>query len=811
MSLDSRAHAPPALVPATSPSLKSFRTNPPPSPPTPYRDGDTLSNAAWHLILFNPHIPEHVLAPDGYDTLFSPPKPFTQRMWAGGSFDFNVAASSSSHPLASSESGNDGGEERPIRFNPLRVGQRVRQITRVDRVERKSGSRGNTLFVWLKKEVENEEGLALTELRCLAYMQHSNEPKTIRHIAAPTISDFHAEINPTPVMLFRYSSLTFNSHLIHYDTKYSQEVEGYPDCLVHGPLTSTFLIDLMNRNLPNPRARIHFYSYRALSPLVVSHQFTVHGKAITLDTPTESKVTKSRLYNLWASNNQGGLAMKGTAHIEESTGESTGESTLLEGILMVEEQRLRTVAPKMELAISGLVSAGFFYAYRWSQHSFNALQSAVPYPPPRSQSPSVDSSPTDVSDPSNPGAVAAAYSLRSQFEGEYVVITGVVSKAVGVNPILCGSSGDIEAVVYQHTVRRHFSKWSEFWNEWTKETSIVGQVFRAVPFAISSSPSSASTVTPSRAGAVVGAATRAAVATATPAVDVQVPTLQPVAIVPELSSLHSDLDLPTVSTRFVQSSPPSFGQVAMDIVHGERQVGIETIEKALPLGSSITAVGQLVFPDDPRTLSPSPSTTTTLVASTTTGPSPSASSISGNLLPTIVKPKPSSTTPTNLPYILTRRSFAELLEDRRSTIKFLWWLFVISSTVCGVLLGRRIWARLSAFMERRRIQKLKDAAKEKRRRRSVARMERRRDRTGNGRDNSGENGDTDEEKPDPATLPKSSTWQWLDWLPWLRFSNSRTAKPRKFDIFDEYDDEEDSDLCVVCLENERNEGYYEKD
>ena len=39
-----------------------------------------------------------------------------------------------------------------------------------------------------------------------------------------------------PVLLFRYSALTFNGHRIHYDRDYVTKVEGYPGLMFHGPL-----------------------------------------------------------------------------------------------------------------------------------------------------------------------------------------------------------------------------------------------------------------------------------------------------------------------------------------------------------------------------------------------------------------------------------------------------------------------------------------------------------------------------------------------------------------------------------------------
>src|SRR5699024_12074615 len=57
-------------------------------------------------------------------------------------------------------------------------------------------------------------------------------------------------VTPDPVLLFRYSALTFNSHRIHYDAPYTQEVEGYPGLVVHGPLVATLLLDLLHEHMP---------------------------------------------------------------------------------------------------------------------------------------------------------------------------------------------------------------------------------------------------------------------------------------------------------------------------------------------------------------------------------------------------------------------------------------------------------------------------------------------------------------------------------------------------------------------------------
>ena len=46
-----------------------------------------------------------------------------------------------------------------------------------------------------------------------------------------------------PVLLFRYSALTFNGHRIHYDRDYVTKVEGYPGLIFHGPMQAALQVE----------------------------------------------------------------------------------------------------------------------------------------------------------------------------------------------------------------------------------------------------------------------------------------------------------------------------------------------------------------------------------------------------------------------------------------------------------------------------------------------------------------------------------------------------------------------------------------
>ena len=98
------------------------------------------------------------------------------------------------------------------------------------------------------------------------------------------------EIAPDPVLLFRYSALTFNGHRIHYDRRYVTEVEGYPGLVVHGPLIATLLLDLLRRERPDAEvATFRFKAIRPtfdLQPMAVNGAPAADGKTVHLWAPT---------------------------------------------------------------------------------------------------------------------------------------------------------------------------------------------------------------------------------------------------------------------------------------------------------------------------------------------------------------------------------------------------------------------------------------------------------------------------------------------------------------------------------------------
>lgn len=121
---------------------------------------------------------------------------------------------------------------------------------------------------------------------------------------APSDAEFRHKIKPTKDLLFRFSALTFNAHSIHLDTSYTQNVEGYPALLVHGPLTLTLLLTVLQSYLVESNRAIREIEYRNLCPLYVDEDLTICGK------PRADK--GSGAWDIWIEGHNGGLAVRGT-------------------------------------------------------------------------------------------------------------------------------------------------------------------------------------------------------------------------------------------------------------------------------------------------------------------------------------------------------------------------------------------------------------------------------------------------------------------------------------------------------------------
>ncbi len=162
----------------------------------------------------------------------------------------------------------------------------------------KDGRSGRLVFVTLRHRHFADGALSIDEEQDIVYRDAGSA--AAKAPEAPKDAAWSEPFTPDPVLLFRYSALTYNGHRIHYDVPYAREEEGYPDLVVHGPLTATLLMGAAEAHAGRPLAG---FTFRGVSPLFVDKPFRLSGGA----TDAGGKM------DLWAEGPNASLAMLATA------------------------------------------------------------------------------------------------------------------------------------------------------------------------------------------------------------------------------------------------------------------------------------------------------------------------------------------------------------------------------------------------------------------------------------------------------------------------------------------------------------------
>ncbi|WBO21978.1 FAS1-like dehydratase domain-containing protein [Sphingomonas abietis] len=214
------------------------------------RDGDIAPELS-HWFNFLPYCPLDQTGSDGHPAKggFLPPIELPRRMWAGSDMQFH---------------------------RPLCVGRDIRRVSTILDVTEKDGRSGKLAFVKVQHRVSDAGGDLLTERQDIVYREAVQAPTAPPPPnPAPASPAWSRKIKPSPVLLFRFSAMTFNSHRIHYDRPYAVETEFYPGLVVHGPLLATLLMYEFKERYPE--ADIEGYKFRAVRPVFDLAPFYVCG------------------------------------------------------------------------------------------------------------------------------------------------------------------------------------------------------------------------------------------------------------------------------------------------------------------------------------------------------------------------------------------------------------------------------------------------------------------------------------------------------------------------------------------------------
>lgn len=215
--------------------------------------GDALP-AGWEGVFFPFAVPFADLRPDGTPARdgILPEIDLPRRMYAG---------------------------EDTVFSHDLRLGDVVTQTASAGALAEKAGSSGRLVFADIEREFSVDGDVIVRSTWHDVFLESADGPARPprRDPSTATQAAWIDEMVLDARHLFRFSALTFNTHLVHYDRHWARKSEGLDDLLVHGPLMRILLVDAARRHAPD--RRIAALRVRVTAPAFVDTPIRLCGSS----------------------------------------------------------------------------------------------------------------------------------------------------------------------------------------------------------------------------------------------------------------------------------------------------------------------------------------------------------------------------------------------------------------------------------------------------------------------------------------------------------------------------------------------------
>ena len=162
-----------------------------------------------------------------------------------------------------------------VRFKKdILLNSKVKKISKIKNIENKSHGKKIIYFVTINHLHKIKNEVFLEENQNLVFISKDYQSKRkIFFVKKKDLLLLHKKnFSFNNIMLFRYSAITYNSHRIHYDIKYTREEEGYKDLLVHGPFLAKYALDEFMINI---KSKLKMFEFKMLRPVLVNEKINL--------------------------------------------------------------------------------------------------------------------------------------------------------------------------------------------------------------------------------------------------------------------------------------------------------------------------------------------------------------------------------------------------------------------------------------------------------------------------------------------------------------------------------------------------------
>ena len=240
------------------------------------RAGDPLP-PLWHGLFCTAKLPPARLGADGLakdEGLLPAAADFPNKLFGGARFAF---------------------------LRPLRIGDRILKESEVMSFDLKEGRSGAFIVGLVQHRISTEDGVAVVEENDIIFRPASTPSaggSSAKDPPPPPAADIVRTVTPDPVLMFRHSAVTFNSHRIHYDRDYVA-AKGYPGLLVQGTLIARLMLDMLAGEAPD--FAVGSFSFRSGKSVYDNGDFTI---GLTIEDGSAE---------FWAADSEGFIGMTATA------------------------------------------------------------------------------------------------------------------------------------------------------------------------------------------------------------------------------------------------------------------------------------------------------------------------------------------------------------------------------------------------------------------------------------------------------------------------------------------------------------------
>ena len=193
-----------------------------------FKEGDILPKG-WHFFMLAGETRKSELRKDGFPGLGVPiPDLGLPRLLLGG---------------------------RTVAYNEeIIIGSVIEKSSFIKSITEKTTKNGQMAIVTIQHELRSIDAYtpAIVETQTYILLEEQKvKNKTLEESAESQlpIGNLRKQYMPDETLIFQYSALGFNSHKIHLDRNYTQQVEGLPDLVVNGGLSTLLLTEWMRTDL----------------------------------------------------------------------------------------------------------------------------------------------------------------------------------------------------------------------------------------------------------------------------------------------------------------------------------------------------------------------------------------------------------------------------------------------------------------------------------------------------------------------------------------------------------------------------------